>query len=725
MRAGMLVAAAFLALAACSYGGTAKAPGGIEFTYYDPSAYSVSLVGSFNNWNGQTNPMIKDKEGTWRLVLPLTAGKYEYKFMVNGSTWMADPDNPRTVGDYGNSALDLDKDGNPVVAGPANVISNTAANARVAIDGWFRGTYTTRKDARAVYGTGTAGLGDARWRLSRPAHEMYVSVNPTIGSDVKGSATLRIDSGVGDIREVRTDLYSARLTFTKSRFDVMGYHNEEVASFDDPMEMLGHVDLPGSPLRDNIDFGRGTQGIMGTLRVQGAELTGLYSNAYDYDIYDSPLAWKYNAQTEAYDSLPRYDNVGTDLLALRAKRTLGGLACGLTYVSRRNGWWIPFEGQNTSSAIDRYRADSGDSASYWFEMGTTDWFLGGDLRYQVIAPVAAFAEYGRTSYEAKWDAGNRVRKQGDQFVDGKIDVPVGNEAGTRAKFGFEASRGDNALAVSYERLHAEGMRPDETYVTKDALPFEDPDNSLIDYYGRPLLAEREYRNTYVGVQNLDRFVVYEQAPLPERTFGTTHVGLSAKRWGLSFALDVDVSGREWQYTSGERSKYNLTWTRVVPSIAGGLFKERLTYKVLYETTKDNLSGRMPTVFDRDQVIIEGELALKANWGLYYNFRRVGYDWTGVVVQPAGGGVRQPSQSDKSFFDPHVALVWSPIPKVEIRLGYGLNPLYYRDTPVEGREIGRERWMSSYLWLDPQANLIEAEKALEDLKMISLMGVISF
>jgi hypothetical protein len=90
----------------------------------------------------------------------------------------------------------------------------------------------------------------------------------------------------------------------------------------------------------------------------------------------------------------------------------------------------------------------------------------------------------------------------------------------------------------------------------------------------------------------------------------------------------------------------------------------------------------------------------------------------AVSQPAWAG-------DNTFFDPHVALVWSPIPKVEIRLGYGLSPLYYRDTPVEGREIGRERWLSSYLWLDPEANLIEAERALEDLKIISLMGVIAF
>jgi hypothetical protein len=725
MRAGLgLFAIALLAASGFCHGGTAKVPGGLEFTYYDPSAYSVSLAGSFNNWDGQANLMTKDNEGTWRAVLSLSPGKYEYKFVVNGSTWMADPENPKTAGDYGNSALEIDKDGNPVVAGAAAPISNTVANARVAINGSFRGTYTTRKNARQVYATGSAPIGDARWRLSRPAHEIYVSVNPTLGSDVKGSATLRIDSGVGDIREVRTDLYAARLAFQKSRFDVLAFHNDEIASFDDPMKILGHEDLAGSALDDDIDFGRGAQGMIGRLRLGGADLEGLYSNTYDYDIYNSPLRWAYATESEAYDSLPRYDNVGTDILGLRGKRTFGGVTCALTYLSKRDGWWIPFEGQNTSTAIDNYRARTGDSASFWFEMGTTDWFLGGDVRYSPVAPIAVFAEYARTSYEAKWDAGNRVRKQGDQFVDGQIDVALGDEQGTRAKVGLEGSRGDHAVAISYERLHNEGMRPDEAYISKDALPFDDPDNALVDYYGRPLLAATEYRNTYVGVQNLDGFVIYEHQPLPERTIGATAVKASTKLAGLALGLEVKVAGREWKYTSGTASTYDLTWIKVLPSVAGGLLGERLTYSVLYEASRDNLSGRMPGVFDRDQVIVEGNFNVKANWSVYCNIRRVSYDWV-TVAEPTGLGVRRPTGGDKAFLDPHLALVWSPLPRVEIRLGYGLNPLYYRDTPVEGRQIGRERWMASYLWVDPQANLIDAERALEDLKMISLMGVIAF
>ena len=80
---------------------------------------------------------------------------------------------------------------------------------------------------------------------------------------------------------------------------------------------------------------------------------------------------------------------------------------------------------------------------------------------------------------------------------------------------------------------------------------------------------------------------------------------------------------------------------------------------------------------------------------------------------------------EGFLNPHLAFVWSPVPKVEIRFGWGVNPLYYIDTPVEGREIGRERWRTSYMWVNPHDSLITAEREMENIKRLSLMGVIAF
>ena len=57
-----------------------------------PNAKKVFLSGSFNNWADPGYPMQK-KEGTWSAAVYLPAGKYTYKFIVDGK-WIIDPDNP-------------------------------------------------------------------------------------------------------------------------------------------------------------------------------------------------------------------------------------------------------------------------------------------------------------------------------------------------------------------------------------------------------------------------------------------------------------------------------------------------------------------------------------------------------------------------------------------------------------------------------------------------------
>ena len=58
---GIAIAAAVAVLALLVAGsalaGLSKVDGGIEFTYDDPSAGSVSLAGDFNNWNMNADPL--------------------------------------------------------------------------------------------------------------------------------------------------------------------------------------------------------------------------------------------------------------------------------------------------------------------------------------------------------------------------------------------------------------------------------------------------------------------------------------------------------------------------------------------------------------------------------------------------------------------------------------------------------------------------------------------
>jgi 1,4-alpha-glucan branching enzyme len=67
----------------------------IEFFAYNNCASQVYLTGSFNNWAHDALQMHPDKDGTWKIEIPmLPQGKYAYKFFVDDKMWMEDTDNP-------------------------------------------------------------------------------------------------------------------------------------------------------------------------------------------------------------------------------------------------------------------------------------------------------------------------------------------------------------------------------------------------------------------------------------------------------------------------------------------------------------------------------------------------------------------------------------------------------------------------------------------------------
>jgi 1,4-alpha-glucan branching enzyme len=71
---------------------------GVTFTFAG-EARSVSLAGEFNAWAATADPMTKQADGTWTIVRKLAPGTYQYKFLVNGSTWKQDEANPEARDD--------------------------------------------------------------------------------------------------------------------------------------------------------------------------------------------------------------------------------------------------------------------------------------------------------------------------------------------------------------------------------------------------------------------------------------------------------------------------------------------------------------------------------------------------------------------------------------------------------------------------------------------------
>ncbi|MFG0336290.1 MAG: redoxin domain-containing protein [Maioricimonas sp. JB049] len=67
---------------------------------------SVHLAGEFNDWSMEATPFAgPDDDGWYRAKMLLAPGKYEYKFVVNGSEWKNDPGNPEFAGYYFNNVL--------------------------------------------------------------------------------------------------------------------------------------------------------------------------------------------------------------------------------------------------------------------------------------------------------------------------------------------------------------------------------------------------------------------------------------------------------------------------------------------------------------------------------------------------------------------------------------------------------------------------------------------
>lgn len=65
------------------------------FKASDATVTQVDVVGTFNNWNAKAAPMTLGPDGrTWSVKLRVPLGRNQYKFVINGNTWILDPSVP-------------------------------------------------------------------------------------------------------------------------------------------------------------------------------------------------------------------------------------------------------------------------------------------------------------------------------------------------------------------------------------------------------------------------------------------------------------------------------------------------------------------------------------------------------------------------------------------------------------------------------------------------------
>lgn len=66
-------------------------------------AATVWLTGSFTSWGGNpgagATELAKGADDVWTVTKTMDAGSHQYKFIVDGTSWIADPANPNFVDD--------------------------------------------------------------------------------------------------------------------------------------------------------------------------------------------------------------------------------------------------------------------------------------------------------------------------------------------------------------------------------------------------------------------------------------------------------------------------------------------------------------------------------------------------------------------------------------------------------------------------------------------------
>lgn len=70
----------------------------VRFEVEAPQARTVTLVGDFNDWDRSRTALLRRGAGQrWSVTLSLPDGVYRYAFLVDGTSWIADPSRPEVA----------------------------------------------------------------------------------------------------------------------------------------------------------------------------------------------------------------------------------------------------------------------------------------------------------------------------------------------------------------------------------------------------------------------------------------------------------------------------------------------------------------------------------------------------------------------------------------------------------------------------------------------------
>ncbi len=256
------VALALSGLASVALAAPEKVAGGIRFTYTDANAGTVAWAGEFNGWNTTANPMTKGDGGVWSAVIPLPAGRQAYKFVVDGQ-WVADPENPVTAGEYGNSVVEVAADGGLVAQ---RATSNSPYNPKILIGGRIIGLYEGLYDR----------VSD-RYTITRPTFDIDLGFEVRMSDLLKARVLLNVNPQNEDVQDYRSRLNYKRgsLQLTQPGVRLLAFDSEDLGTWDDPLHLVGNLGVFGHP------YGYQRQGAQLGVQRYGFDARLMFSDNFD------------------------------------------------------------------------------------------------------------------------------------------------------------------------------------------------------------------------------------------------------------------------------------------------------------------------------------------------------------------------------------------------------------------------------------------------------------
>ncbi|MCD6531777.1 glycogen-binding domain-containing protein, partial [bacterium] len=391
--------------------------GRAEFKYYNPDAREVYLTGDFADWDPKAIPMVRQPDGTWIARVDIPPGEHEYKFVVDG-VWTADPLNPVTRGEFGNSVIIIKPDGTAQYPAGAQQLANSVASSRILFSGAVRAFMLTFRDRDLPGGY----YGDGRWKLYRPLAKFDVNMRIHIAQGVTGFGSFDVNTFDADrLYEAHLRLDSAGVEIAPQSFTLNAFFNRQIAAPDDILGIVGGYRYAEPTFETPQKFGLGFGGIDFRTDFAGAFLRGtnlalVVANMYEDwtlepDSLDflnlfgrRPLGF-WRRQVATAEPPTDFSNFGTDVVIFRVARDFGFIAPALNIRVDRNQWWLP------TSEISYSRFDSIYDAnglhSDWVDLGALETGIAPEINIKPFDALELGGEYLLWQYRSSIDAGNR------------------------------------------------------------------------------------------------------------------------------------------------------------------------------------------------------------------------------------------------------------------------------------------------------------------------------